>query len=227
MRKSLHISFVASFLFFAALAGCSSNTTGPGSNTSAGSVTRPGVGSQYIRYNQFFDTAGHSLPALAAYDTLYVIASGISYQGKTNVVEFRYGSEPTRALIFYVNYESNGDIASYVDGQGSPGKRSGWEVLPLASKGTTSFTTYDSSGVSSVTRLTYAGEQHISEAGKTLDALVFDYQSLNSSPGGGSEVDATDYFSPSIGYYSKVVEYYSEPAAVVGGTSDLVSYTLK
>src|ERR1051325_1480073 len=122
-------------------ASCNSSTS-PSSGITSGPTVRPGVGSMFVTKRQEFDTLDRII--FAGYDTIFVIASGISYAGKNNVVQFRSGSDVTDGGIGYANYETNGDMAFYNDAKGRPGSRSGWITVPIISKGSSSLVVQDS-----------------------------------------------------------------------------------
>ena len=109
--------------FTAFVAGCKSST-GPNSNPSI-AVTRPGVGSTFLYHDQAFDSLGRSVLVYDRWDTIVIVSSGISYQGKSNVVSFKTTTYHKKdnsisTLVGYLNYESNGDISHYIAPDGYP-----------------------------------------------------------------------------------------------------------
>ena len=237
MKNSFRIPLVALFTFGVFMAGCKSNSTGPGPTGSTTTVTRPGVGSTFVFHYQEFDTLGHSIASKEEWDTDVVIASGISFEGKTNVVKFRFGNSITpNTGVAYLNYEANGDISSYIDAEGKAGYRSGWETIPLGSKTTTSFVSYDSSYVVANGSLyhgvqtdiyNYTGEQTVPEAGTTLDALAFSFEPVQQD--GYKDYSSSAWWAPSIGWAIKETDSFTLPDANGAKSEewDLVSYSLK
>src|ERR1043165_3979161 len=82
------------------LASCSSSS-GPTTNNA---IRPPGVGSAFIYYGNEMDSLGVKIDSTAGYDTITVIATGIAYQGKNNVLQLK----PHSWRSDFWSYESNG-----------------------------------------------------------------------------------------------------------------------
>ena len=102
--KTLLFSSLIGIVFY----GCS-QPSGVQSNF----PVRPGVGSYYVINSYNFDSSGVRIPATESSDTIRVVASGIAYRGKTNVVEYQWAASDS--LNTFISFESNGDLSVYKD----------------------------------------------------------------------------------------------------------------
>lgn len=224
----VNIRIALALLVVSLFAASCKNSTETTSNT----MTRPGVGSSFVLHSTSFDSLGNPLPAYEKWDTAFVISSGITYQGKTNVVAIRYGSDP-KGRVTYGNYESNGDLSSYADGRGAAGERSGWELSPIASQGTTQFVGYDTTYIvggnthhSTRTDInTYAGQQTVTEAGQSFNAIMISER--DQLEDGYSDYTSTQWIAPSIGFLVRDNTTNTHPSPEARSETHLVSYTLK
>ena len=204
---------------------CNSSTS---SNPSGGTTIRPGVGSKFVIHQQTFDTSNRVIDDRI--DTVSVIASGTSFAGKTNVVTFKRSN-----YISYGNYEANGDMSTYIDGQGAAGEKSGWLLVPIVSKGTASMVVWDTTYISNgttvhytgTTSYTFAGEQTITAAGENFVTERMNTTETYSS--GSPNYNEIDYLAPRIGYIVKIVNNYTHPDSrgAIRQQVDLLSYSLK
>jgi hypothetical protein len=221
------------------IVGCNSGTDTGGTSYGNLAVTRPGVGSVFLLHDYALDSSDRPPDVYDEWDTAVVASSGISYQGKTNVVVYKtttYRNNSTSESLCYYNYESNGDISRYVDG-GSPSNPSGWETIPLASKGYTSFVVHDStfldsSGTSREQILTdeylYTTQYVDTVAGAIFHAISLTYEQIPNGQKPWPYV-GTDDWVPAIGFIVQSDRIASKPEAdgAMIFIDELVSYTLK
>ena len=216
------LSLVAGLTF----SSCLSSSTGPNSGSET-LQTPPGVGSIFVYHQWYIDTSG-MIAGSERYDTMTIIATGISFAGKHNVTQIVLATDTG-----YLNYESNGDISMYRGSDGYPGGRSGWLTVPLSSKSTQSFTYIDSvdfgNGVHHVSTesSSYTGAQNIVLAGHTFNAKTTRYVVTEDALIYDNE---TDWFDSQTGICIKI----DMPPIRPNGTSFddgaqwvLVSYNLK
>jgi len=112
MKKVFRYSAVWIFLI-TVCSGCSYN---PGSsNNGPGQTVPPKTGSVYIYNNTPIDTNGHPMTD-SAYTTIdSVTATGMTYNGKSNVTHISTRNLKTGLVSSsYINYEANGDVSEYV-----------------------------------------------------------------------------------------------------------------
>ncbi|GEM_PF-3305485 len=210
-------------------AGCKSNSSSPnGGGTTT--LTIPGVGSVFVYDDYQTDTlTGAKIPSTEKFDTTTVIATHISFAGKTNVTQFRENAGGLN--VSYMSYEPNGDVSFYVNSSGSPGSRSGWLTVPLASKGQQSFTEFDTinGGVHSMTveTLTYTGATTLTLAGNTFSAYTFNDQVLHNSS--ITYNNSTDWFDAATGMVLQVDEPIIQPYGYKdrGSHFALISYSIR
>jgi hypothetical protein len=151
MKQSVLKSIVSAALFSLTVAGCSSSTTPPPPTSPPGQVT-PGKGSTFTTTET--DTASGGGTTMQTFKDS-VIATGLSFGGKTNVIKFISMDANGRIVdtAAYSTYESNGDVSTI-----SPQTRSlsalfpsvSWVTLTVASQSTDTIVTKDStiSGIS-------------------------------------------------------------------------------
>ena len=234
--------FVAAVVATVFLSGCNSSTTTP--PTTQTSVT-PKAGSTFKYHLHETDTTSTGLTVTDTDVVDSVVASGISFQGKTNVIEYFEGPDTV-----YYEIESNGDVYRYTPTIGvgtfmltisNP-----WLLVPYGSKVTndtlfrdTTTLTYSGfpisvpvSGVAS-----YLGTDQLSDStgkahsGGKAQIFVHAYVSeLGQSLDAG--VTQMNSFDPSIGtYFAATGQLYkvstiSVPITTFYQTKVLVSYHL-
>lgn len=224
--KILSTAFLGCVLLVTA--GCS-NSASSNSTSSEPTVsfTPAKTGSTFLLLSYQFDSTGAEIPSSQEDASLTVLGSGMSYMGKTNVSEFVNQDGD----ITYFSFESNGDISIYQDSHGQPGRKSGWDRLPIISKGQTSFTEFDTTydGQHDVVKHTiaYAGEETISILGKSFHAYKVTYDHIQSD--GEHDPLETNWIVPEL---SVLVKDTSPPGIVYGFTVngrkvELIDYTLK
>jgi hypothetical protein len=180
--------------------GCSNNSTTSAPPTT---LTVPKAGSMFVVHAYNIDSSSRMIDSTQYYDTLSVIATGISYKGKTNVMQLR---TPTSGRDIYQNFESNGDISRYDPGSVSPGALSGWVTYPVGSKGKTMFNTYDTTilgheYVQTLT-LTYMSDGDRSLVGHNFYVVgVREDLAGYGTPDGTVSGPETLWFAPEIGQY--------------------------
>lgn len=211
--------------------GCK-NSTDP--NTPLLATHAAGTGSSFTYQSWEVDTAtGQPVSGSTRTATYHVIASGISQQGKTNVSQFVIDTDISHPL--FVNYESNGDISVFVQSGGYPGDKNVWETIPIASKGSQSYTTFDSvysdgTRYTSADNFTYGGQETVTLAGHTFNAVkIAVTQSLNPPPSYGTSPGETIWFAPETGWIIKEDQpvYTSVTYKERGYHLELSSYTIK
>jgi hypothetical protein len=219
------IAFAIFGVLLVSSVGCS-NSSGPPTST----FTVPKAGSTFIFYSYRIDTAGAIIANTEVSDTDIVIASGSTYQGRTNVNRFhtnKGGSD------IFLNYETNGDISYYEDNSGKPGTRSGWITIPLGRKGKSSFISFDSTIESGLREQetaswTYTGDATVTFSNHDFHTQTFDTEldRLN----GTHDPIQNYWFAPEIGFYVKESQQPGlswNGTRVNGDNSELVSYVLK
>ena len=176
--KHIIITLALSAIF---LGGCKSNST---DNNPSNAISSARTGSTFIYHNYYIDTLGAKItndPNTAeSIDTVTVLATGISYQGKTNVTNF-YNSGPDKGSYF-LNYEASGDISLYGEPRvsGVFTLHGGWVTLPLAGLSSSTFVLADTvvkeNGKPDHRRYetetdTYIGNDNISVGQETLECI--------------------------------------------------------
>src|SRR4051812_7438487 len=109
MNSSVRLLFISMFALvpMLALSGCSTSTTDtPPVMTMS---TPPGVGSMFVMDHYDLDSAYRKIDSTEFFDTVFVAQTGMSYEGKTNVMQMH----STRGNIFYINEEPNSDISTF------------------------------------------------------------------------------------------------------------------
>ena len=186
------------FLAIAAsgLIGCgNSSTTSPIANP----ITPPKQGSVFRYHSYSFDSAGVKLPSSDVYDSNRVAAVGITYQGKTNVTQFVWGDGYTS----YCNYEPNGDISRYIDGNGAIGFKNGWLVEPIATRVKQTLNEEDTASVAwarlESSSSAYVGASQLTFANHAFQAVTTEVTSAWSD--GKSGIVETISWAPEIGTF--------------------------
>ena len=223
MNRIFQLSLLLSLVVTFFVSGCSDKVgppTGPGST----SVTVPKTGSVFIYKAWELDSNGVQVPGTVIFDTERVLATGLQYEGKSNVSEMISQGKPV-----YISYESNGDISIFYQGGSSAGSRSGWQTMPVASKSPTTMTEFDTTYPNgSIDRhdltITYTGESNVNLAGQTFDALSFQIEDVF-TPSSEYNSTETDWFAPGIGWDIKSHSDYQHHQN--GEEVELQSYTLK
>jgi hypothetical protein len=146
-------------------------------------VKPPEVNSVFIYELYFVDSTEKVIEGSGKFDTMTVVSTGSTYQGKNNVLSFKVDSGVNPSI--FLNYEIGGDVSEYVDGHALPGNKYGWITYPIATKSVTSFLREDSSITLSKTRhtltssITYAGTEKIRLAEHVFDAVVLTRQDID------------------------------------------------
>ncbi|MFI5201218.1 MAG: hypothetical protein ACHQNE_02380 [Candidatus Kapaibacterium sp.] len=213
--KILFFSSILGIVFW----GCS-NPSGPSSNA----LVRPGVGSFYIIHSYDFDSTGAKIPGAEWYDTIRVIASGINYRGKTNVVEYKQDSSASSGG--FINFESNGDLSIYKDAT----PLGTWLTFPVMTKTTTSAsvdTTYIENGITthywSKDTCSFISDSNFSIQTQSLPAEAFNV--VQRYPGGYDDYIENDWIVPAIGFWvSSRGGYADDPR---GEQMSVISYSIK
>ena len=217
----------ALFLAVLSLASCESSST---DSTPNNALTPPGVGSVFSYYGYYVDAAGVKIDSTAWYDTVTVIATGIIYDGKNNVLQAKPGYQLPGS---FWNYESNGDVSIHIDNHISgSGEHSGWLTIPLASKGNASFTSLDTvrngTEIKFIESYTYTGDETITEAGHTFNTSTFIRENIYAD--GSSHNRVTEWYDRATGRFIKGDGPRQGAYSIWdwgGGKVDLIGYTLK
>jgi hypothetical protein len=191
--------FVAIFAFFC-ITGCSNTNSTSAPPTT---LTVPNTGSMFVMNNYEIDSSSRMIGSTQYYDTIIVIATGMTYMGKTNVMQLQ---TPTSRHNLYRNFESNGDISTYYPGNGKPGDQPGWVTYPVGSKGKTTFNTFDTTvfGTREVQTLTLT---YTNSTTRTLAGHNFYIDGIQDNLSGAGTPDGTTYgpdtmwFAPEIGQH--------------------------
>ena len=206
---------IAAFL----MTSCNTST----STTTTVGLIMPDSGSVFVYHSYTLDTLGAIKSGTESTDTLKVVATGISFMGKTNVSKMKFGRG---SQLQYMNFEPGGDLAVYQDAQGQPSVRNGWLVVGFASKGMTSFVHQDTTYTTQLghviwlTNETYTGDITMTQAGHALQTEMFSKVDSSSDGYWGAFIDTTkEWWAPEIGHLVKSV----------GGAKhvDLVGYVMK
>ena len=99
------------FLSFVIYA-CSPETTSNTNVITIDSTVKPKVGSYYNYTKNYYDSLNINKGIVDIFDS--VIASGLSYKGKTNVIKVVSSNKNGKDTNYY-NFESNGNISFYED----------------------------------------------------------------------------------------------------------------
>ncbi len=198
----------AALVFAASLSACNSNSTSPNGSGNPPPVPSPGSYSIF----RVTTTSGNSW-----LDTFYVLNTGLSFAGKSNVMEYRVNQGP----VGHYNYEANGDISHYFDESNKVGGHSGWLRLPIAGGARDSLTTTDtvlSSGVHNVTAVTasYLGAESVTVPAGTFNAVKMGYDNYSN---GVHSPTVLFWVSPGIPYY---VRYSNTTSSL-----EMISYVVK
>lgn len=193
---------ILSALLFVSLfvAGCT-NGSSPGAPPTT--LTVPGIGSMFVVNHYEIDSSSKMIGSTQYYDTVIVIATGLTYMGKSNVMQLR---TPTSGHTLYNSFEPDADISKIYPLSGNPGSQSGWVTFPIASKGKTEFNTVDTTifgqhEVQTLT-LTYAGNTTRTLAGHNFYVVGILYNlSGYLTPDGTTYGQDTMWFAPEIGQY--------------------------
>lgn len=204
------------------LSGCSNNTsTSPNSSP-------PGAGSTFIFHYYDIDSAGNALPEGGGHDTATITATGLSYQGKTDVFTIAYGPGTPQ----YRHSEANGDLSFYRPGD-LDGQPQGWKTIPIATKGVLTYLVQDSTipgkiPVKDTISYTYAGTKTLTLANRTFQTVAMAVTARQQST--GAQLTGTYYYVPELGIEIKKTFPATRDANGAygsGNVTDLVDYTLK
>lgn len=209
------------------LTSCSSNdtTTTPPTTT----TTKPGVGSEFFNMTVQLDSNGNvdnNQPT--TYDTMRVMQSGITFNGKTNLNQmFDYMSDGSVDTV-YVRYEDNGDVSIM-----SPSD-SAWSTYPFGSKQSATVTTSESFlGVpfELSTTTSYAGTENVMVGGKSLSSQKINISASSMTATVPLNISEQVWYAPSIGMITKTESSskinLGSFSSNTGSRATLQSYTLK
>lgn len=203
------------------LMGCSDATT-PTTPTDQIVVVIPKVGSFYIYEARIAETGKAS--QTVSY-TLNVVASGLTIDGRPNVVAFM--STLDNDSLYFI-YGSNGDFLARSE-------RDVWDTMPFGSKvsGTWLDTTYytDRPPLTMSTTLSYLRTETVTVQGTPLSCVVIQaIMTGHFSDGGRATRTTTIWYAHSIGFEVKVRSHtvFTLPAEVVERliTQNLIKYSL-
>jgi hypothetical protein len=195
-------------------------------------LTRPGVGSMFVYRRSYFDTLGSVIENRL--DTEVVYQSGITYEGKNNVVAMGPIHANSQRLWGYYNYEANGDLDDFSD---IPRVRHGWRTYPIASKATSTWVQVDTEYTDSesgrdINRFrqfvsSYQTEDTIFEAGQKIYAI--DILSRAGNHERFQNVTTDFWIAPSLGVEVRRIAAIAPPypQQYSGWEFHLLSYTLK
>ena len=197
------LSFLAVLVAAATLSSCTSKTTSVNGPPGTSTFGIPGAGSFFTVQNSTTDSNG--ILTVNDPSTDFVVKSGLSINGKTNVV--LVVSSPSSDTN-YLHYESNGDVSTYAPNNGFSLTASGWLTYPFGSQTTTTFThdTVDGNGFAVHDAFTIAGSGTGIDTikGKTFVVQKATISSTETSKGVTSTglLIILDY-APSLGYVVK------------------------
>jgi hypothetical protein len=237
-----HLRLLAAASLLAALAsGCASSTSStPGSGTPLVSAKPGSVFNLEVTYT---DSNGNNLrPTDQQYDS--VMATGITFQGKTNVVQIYQSVNGTPSTGYYAILD-NGDLAIYA-GQSQPGMKSQWVVLPFGTGASTTTVILDTtitnglavSQSKETATYSHASSTTVTVAGTTLtcDGVRGQYETTStvSIPGYPAQTTKTIlpdfyyYWSRDIGFVAKSISTSSYGFnGTMHVTQTLKSYTVR
>jgi hypothetical protein len=199
---------LAAGAFCVILSGCASSTDPTPSTT----VKPPAANSQFYFTGGGVDSTGALIASSVFSDTVVVVSTGQTFAGRSNVLVTKLTNS---APLYYDNYESNGDVALYVDEGSGPGKHPGWLVLPNASKTTQSLTYFDTTeGSAHITKTqtaTYQGTENVTLNGKTWTAAKVLVTTTFSA--GNSPAPQTYWVVPELSGVIKIVTPFSHDAS--------------
>jgi hypothetical protein len=227
--KSSHI-LLAFVLVLFAHSTCRCQPTAPADQSTK--ITRPGVGSMFVYRRTYFDTLGSVFENRL--DTEVVYQSGITYEGKNNVVAMGPIHANSQRFWGYYNYEANGDLDDFSD---VPRVRHGWRTYPIASKVTSSWVQVDSVYTDGESGReinwfrqfvnSYQTEDTILEAGQKIYAIDILARAGNHER--FQNVTTDFWIAPSLGVEVRRIAIISPPypQQYSGWEFHLVSYTIK
>jgi hypothetical protein len=230
------------------IVGCSDDTTGP--DNSSDPIVAPKQGSTYNYATYDTDATGQKETGTDATYTVTVAATGMTYQGKSNVMMFVQSGSQTDTS--YVAYESNGDVSLFLGTQlsdvelGDVNVASNlWLKVPFVSTTTTTLKVVDTTIAGSTgnerIKLTFSatgtGSEEITVGTEKLNARKADLKMDMEMTFSGLPLTSTStskmWFIPKIGSMGKTV---TTTTASIGGipggqtsgsVETLTSYTLQ
>ncbi len=186
----------------------------------------------FVYRRVYFDTLGSVIENRL--DTEVVYQSGITYEGKNNVVVMGPIHANVERFRSYFDYEANGDLDDFSD---IPRVRHGWRTYPIASKTTSSWVQVDTAYIDTVSDReinrfrqfvnSYQTEDTIFEAGQKIYAI--DILARAGNRESFQNVTTDCWFAPSLGVEVRRITVLAPPypQQYSGWEFHLVSYTLK
>jgi hypothetical protein len=234
--KFLLVSLFAACIAFA---GCKSSTGPSGGSLVIGPNVVPGIGSTYLYLEEYRDSSG----VWHFNDTLHLVImdTGLSVQGKTNLLKVRQWSVPDNDLFYadeYWHYELNGDVNVYTDMRYLYYPQSAWSLYPFATQQASTFSYYDTAYTGNTMRIDTTNDV-MSGGGTgsfTLNGHTFATEKVlltyhGNSTLGTSSFTGTTQFAPQLGQIV-AQDYSSYYNAIIGRSlfahrRTLISYELK
>lgn len=232
-------------IMFVVLAGCSSGgEEGP---------FKPQVGSKFNYESWATDSNGQDIPQSHETNTATVKASGVTYEGKTNVYQYEWADGDD----MYMFYETNGDVGFYIDADIAQSQspiplpidyQVGWVNLPYGSKGSTLLPELDTTitvmnfnaNILVTGNVSYIGEEEMMVNDEMLvvrDALMSVRVTASVPLIGSLRIDVLDTigFAPGIGFLARrsgTTEIsnalpFPLPTGTVGSATVLTGYALE
>ena len=165
MKTTLNLLFHVSMLAVIILVSGCSNSSSPGSSVTT--IVIPAKGSWFITVSTGKDSTGQVIYSDTLTET--IIATGLTVDNKTDVLEFTSQSHGLGPDTSYGHYESNGDVSRRPihGGLHSYIAPTGWFVLPVGSQSSTSFDTTEGA-TDNTSTLAGAGSGSFTIKGKTF-----------------------------------------------------------
>jgi hypothetical protein len=127
----MRTSFLLFLFAVVVMAGCKSTSTS--TNGSTTTIVTPGAGSYFTMVDITTDSTGAVVSSDTTVETF--VATGLTYGGKTNVIELIDSQDGIPTDTGYLHYESDGDVSTYVpSSEEFFGSVSGWWTIPFSSQ---------------------------------------------------------------------------------------------
>ena len=194
-RMGRRISLFAIFYLVAILCGCGSSTA-PISTP----LVRPGVGSLFFIHTYDLDSNGAKRLGVEWFDTVTVLATGMSFQGRNNVSGFRWLNDDSD--IGHVSYDANGDWSLFKESD----DRNRWITFQLSEKGSSSHQ-YDTTYLIANTPYHDRGSDTCSYIGEGVSVIngqsisVSKFRVVDRYLNAADDYTEEDWIAPQLGFW--------------------------
>lgn len=131
MKKTVYIAALAALMTGLTLTGCKDDpTTTP---PSGDALVKPKTGTTYTFATYQTDSLGAKVPGSDSTKTYTVVATDLTYAGKTNVYKLAPSGSDVEDTV-YVRYEDNGDVSQYFASNDDMLEFGTWITVPFTTK---------------------------------------------------------------------------------------------